>query len=69
MNINAKEIDGGLTALHLAVGSGRVNMTEWLLQNGAKITADFVGGTPLHTAAHYGYVDVSLGYIEWFQLE
>lgn len=44
--------DRGQSALHLAAGYGRLNVTQLLVQNGAAVNlSDTVGYTPLHLAA------------------
>ncbi len=50
----------GLTLLHLAAVFGQVEISRWLLQNGAKPQKkeNFSGKTPLHLAAYYGHSDL-----------
>ena len=55
--VDSKDLDG-LTALHYAAGNGQVHVVKWLVNHGAKMLVDFVGGTPLHTAAHNGSSEV-----------
>ncbi len=48
-----------MSRLHLAAMHGRTRVVRFLLENGCWMTAlDWVGRTPLGTAAFYGHVDV-----------
>eukprot|EP00123_Amoebidium_parasiticum_P015073 comp22770_c1_seq1/m.35607 comp22770_c1_seq1/g.35607 ORF comp22770_c1_seq1/g.35607 comp22770_c1_seq1/m.35607 type:complete len:346 (-) comp22770_c1_seq1:44-1081(-) len=49
----------GMTALHWTAGDGRLPETQWLLENGADITAkDDWGQTPLQQACYNGHTEV-----------
>jgi hypothetical protein len=34
-------------------------MVEWLMQHGARVMMDHLGGTPLHDAAQHGHIQAS----------
>ena len=56
---NDRDSDGA-TALHFAAGKGHAHILEWLLENGAQIILDNLGGSPLHDAAEHGRLQVVL---------
>lgn len=46
--------------LHEVVENGRLDMTEFFINNGAQLqTKDIFGATPLHTASEYGHLDIA----------
>lgn len=52
--------DGGQTALHIAAANGQNGIAEYLVENGASVSAqDTSGATPLHEAVRYGYSDIA----------
>jgi len=57
-DVNGRGVSG-VTALHAAAESGRLDIVELLLKNGADITvADDKGNTPALTAAEAGQVKI-----------
>ena len=48
----------GATPLHFAALRGHAVVLEWLLNNGARISLDNLGGSPLHDAAENGNIQV-----------
>ena len=57
MSVNNKDFDG-MTSLHYAAGHGHIDVITYLLDNGAQLIEDFIGGTALHTAAQMGETEV-----------
>ena len=57
MSVNNKDFDG-MTSLHYAAGHGHIDVITFLLDNGAQLIEDFIGGTALHTAAQMGETEV-----------
>ena len=58
-DFTANERDfSGSTPLHYAAASGQSDCLTWLLKNGASITLDNLGGSPLHDAAEQGHLEV-----------
>ena len=52
--------DDGQTALHIAAISGQDGIAEYLITNGASVSAqDTAGSTPLHQAVRYGNVNIA----------
>ena len=47
-----------MTSLHYAAGRGHCDVITWLLDNGATVMSDFIGGTALHSAAQMGEIEV-----------
>ncbi|XP_050397840.1 poly [ADP-ribose] polymerase tankyrase-1 [Patella vulgata] len=60
-NINCRDTQGrNSTPLHLAAGYNNVEVSEFLLENGADVNAQDKGGLiPLHNASSYGHVDIA----------
>ncbi|XP_074640442.1 poly [ADP-ribose] polymerase tankyrase-1-like [Tubulanus polymorphus] len=60
-NINCRDSQGrNSTPLHLAAGYNNVEVSEFLLENGADVNAQDKGGLiPLHNASSYGHVDIA----------
>ena len=58
MSVNNKDFDG-MTSLHYAAGHGHIDVITYLLDNGAQLIEDFIGGTALHTAAQMGETEVN----------
>ena len=56
-DVNSRDYDKA-TPLHYASTRGHRQIVEWLLNNGAKITQDCTGSTPLHDAVLAGNVMV-----------
>lgn len=59
LKVNDKDFDG-TTPLHLAASNGHVDVITWLLDNGALVLSDALGGTPLHDAAEHGQLQVGI---------
>ncbi|XP_065883611.1 poly [ADP-ribose] polymerase tankyrase-2-like [Dysidea avara] len=59
--VNCRDTDGrNSTPLHFAAGYNRVEIVEYLLQNGANVHAKDKGGlVPLHNACSYGHYEVT----------
>ncbi len=56
LSMNLKD---GQTPLHIAVISGHSGIAEYLIKNGANLSAqDLAGATPLHEAVRYGQTDL-----------
>ncbi|GAA5895358.1 uncharacterized protein JCM6883_001481 [Sporobolomyces salmoneus] len=57
------------TSLHIAANAGRVDVVEWLLDQGVEkeISRDAAGETVLHIAAAKGFVEILIIYLERFQ--
>jgi hypothetical protein len=52
--------DDGMTALHFVAATRAINIAEFLIAKGAKISPlNKTGWTPLHFAAHEGYTDMA----------
>jgi len=59
-NINTRESKYGGTPLHFTSGQGKVDMTNMLLDKGAKVDAlDNFGNTPLLLAACAGHIVIT----------
>lgn len=59
--VNCRDLDGRhSTPLHFAAGYNRVEVVEFLLENGAEVHASDKGGlVPLHNACSYGHFEVT----------
>ncbi|GAA5933322.1 uncharacterized protein JCM15063_001283 [Sporobolomyces koalae] len=57
------------TSLHIAANAGRLDLCEWLLEQGVEreISRDAAGETVLHLAAAKGHVDIIATYLEQFR--
>ncbi|GAA5967443.1 hypothetical protein JCM3765_001876 [Sporobolomyces pararoseus] len=57
------------TSLHIAANAGRLDVVEWLLEQGVEkeISRDAAGETVLHVAAAKGFVEILVIYLERFQ--
>ncbi len=63
--VNARDFDEGLTPLHLASREGHVEVSRFLVEQGAVVTAeDNDGSTSLHLASKNGHVNVARFLIE-----
>ncbi|XP_064104071.1 LOW QUALITY PROTEIN: adhesion G protein-coupled receptor L2-like [Macrobrachium nipponense] len=64
-DLDARDMDYGLTALHLAAKNGEEEVTEVLLEAGASSNlTDIRGQTPLHLAAWKGHLNTTLLLLE-----
>jgi ankyrin repeat protein len=58
-DLNAKDNDGGMTALHWAAKRGKFDIVKALINAGADLNAqNGCGSTALHWAADYGKLDI-----------
>ncbi|GAA5981603.1 hypothetical protein JCM5350_008045 [Sporobolomyces pararoseus] len=57
------------TSLHIAANAGRLDVVEWLLEQGVEkeISRDAAGETVLHLAAAKGFIEILVIYLERFQ--
>ncbi|GAA6023157.1 hypothetical protein JCM11491_003282 [Sporobolomyces phaffii] len=57
------------TSLHIAANAGRLDVVEWLLEQGVEkdISRDAAGETVLHCAAAKGFVEILALYLDQFQ--
>ena len=65
VNLNEKDFNGA-TPLHYACINGNPNLVAYLLSNGAVISVDKFGNSPLHDCSVGGHIEVLVEHKSYF---